>query len=113
MKILLCCAGGFSTNMLMQNMRKVVQQSAKLNDADFDFTAIPADSIESQIDGWDIVLVGPQIIHKIDFIKSILEPRDIPYAVIDKDVYGQMDGATVMKLALVTHKKHQLAKQAV
>lgn len=37
------------------NMRKVVQQSAKLNDADFDFTAIPADSIESQIDGWDIV----------------------------------------------------------
>lgn len=33
--------------------------------------------------------------------------RDIPYAVIDKDVYGQMDGATVMKLALVTHKKHQ------
>lgn len=113
MKILLCCAGGFSTNMLMQNMRKVVQQSAKLNDADFDFTAIPADSIESQIDGWDIVLVGPQITHKIDFIKSILEPRDIPYAVIDKDVYGQMDGATVMKIALVTHKKHQLAKQAV
>ena len=102
MKILLCCAGGFSTNMLMQNMRKVVQQSAKLNDTDFD-----------QIDGWDIDLVGPQITHKIDFIKSILEPRDIPYAVIDKDVYGQMDGATVMKLALVTHKKHQLAKQAV
>ncbi len=26
MKILLCCAGGFSTNMLMQNMKKVVKR---------------------------------------------------------------------------------------
>lgn len=111
MKILLCCAGGFSTNMLMQNMKKVVQKSSKLKDEDFDFTAIPADSIESQIDGWDLVLVGPQITHKIDFLKTILEPRNIPYAVIDKDVYGQMDGATVMKLALVTYKKHQLQNE--
>ncbi|MGT2950119.1 PTS sugar transporter subunit IIB [Streptococcus cuniculi] len=108
MKILLCCAGGFSTNMLMQNMRKVVQKSEVLNDEDFDFTAIPADALEQEIDGWDIVLVGPQIAHKIDYIKSILEPRSLPYAVIDKDVYGQMDGATVLKLALVTHRKHTL-----
>ena len=44
MRILLCCAGGFSTNMLMQNMKKVVKESAKLNEEDFKFTAIPADS---------------------------------------------------------------------
>lgn len=111
MKILLCCAGGFSTNMLMQSMKKVVKQSEKLNEADFDFTAIPADSLEGTVENWDIVLVGPQIAHKIDFIKSILTPLDIPYAIIDKDVYGEMDGATVMKLALVTYKKHQLSKQ--
>ena len=104
MKILLCCAGGFSTNMLMQNMKKVVKQSEKLNEADFD-------SLEGTVENWDIVLVGPQIAHKIDFIKSILTPLDIPYAIIDKDVYGEMDGATVMKLALVTYKKHQLSKQ--
>mgnify|MGYP001775718353 FL=1 len=46
MRILLCCAGGFSTNMLMQNMKKVVKESAKLNEEDFKFTAIPADSLE-------------------------------------------------------------------
>lgn len=109
MKILLCCAGGFSTNMLMQKMRKVVQESEKLNDADFKFTAIPADSLEEEIDNWDIVLVGPQVSHKTDFIEAICKPRNKPYTVIDKDVYGQMDGATVLKLALVTYKKHQLA----
>ena len=52
--------------------------------------------------------MGPQISHKVDFIESITKPRNIPYVVIDKDVYGSMDGATVMKLALVTYKKHQM-----
>ena len=112
MKILLCCAGGFSTNMLMQNMKKVVKESAKLDENDFDFTAIPADSLESEIDNWDIVMVGPQVSHKTDFIQSICEPRNKPFVVIDKDVYGKMDGATVMKLALVTYKKHELASKA-
>lgn len=108
MRILLCCAGGFSTNMLMQNMKKVVKESAKLNEEDFKFTAIPADSLESEIDNWDIVLVGPQVSHKTDFIASICEPRNIPFTVIDSDVYGSMDGAIVLKLALVTYKQHQM-----
>lgn len=108
MRILLCCAGGFSTNMLMQNMKKVINESAKLNEEDFSFTAIPADSLEDEIDNWDIVLVGPQISHKLDFIGAICEPRNKPFTVIDKEIYGQMDGATVLKLALVTYKKHQL-----
>lgn len=106
MKILLCCAGGFSTNMLMQNMKKVVKESSKLNIEDFDFTAIPADLLENEIDNWDIVMIGPQVSHKTDFIESICKPRNKPFVVIDKDVYGQMDGATVLKLALLTHKKY-------
>ena len=75
MKILLCCAGGFSTNMLMQNMKKVVKESAKLDENDFEFTAIPADSIESQVDEWDIVLIGPQISHKLDFLEGICRAK--------------------------------------
>ena len=110
MRILLCCAGGFSTNMLMQNMKKVVKESAKLNEEDFKFTAIPADSLEEEIDNWDGVLVGPQVSHKIDIIEAVCKPKNVPFAVIDKDVYGQMDGATVLKLALVTRKKHEMGK---
>lgn len=110
MRILLCCAGGFSTNMLMQSMKKVVKESAKLKEEDFKFTAIPADTLESEIDNWDVVMIGPQVSHKVDFIENICNPRGIPYSVIDKDVYGQMDGATVLKLAILTHRKHQLSK---
>lgn len=110
MKILLCCAGGFSTNMMMQRMREVVKNSQKLDSKDFEFDAIPADALEDKVDGWDVVLIGPQITHKIEHIKTVLDPKGIPCAVIDKDVYGEMDGATVLKLALVTYKKSKLAK---
>ena len=37
MRIVLCCAGGLSTTMLMNSMKDTVHNSAKLNDADFDF----------------------------------------------------------------------------
>ena len=57
-----------------------------------------------------MVLVGPQVSHKIDFIEAVCKPKNVPFAVIDKDVYGQMDGATVLKLALVTRKKHEMGK---
>lgn len=106
LNILLCCAGGFSTNMLMQSMKKVVHESVKLNDEDFSFEAIPVDSLESKSSDFDVVLVGPQIAHKEEFIKAILTPKNIPYAIIDKDIYGQMDGATVMKQALIAYKKN-------
>ena len=43
MRIVLCCAGGLSTTMLMNSMKDTVHNSAKLNDADFDFIAIPID----------------------------------------------------------------------
>ena len=54
--------------MLMQNMKKVVKNSSKLNEDDFKFIAIPADSLEEEIDNWDIVLIGPQVSHKNIFI---------------------------------------------
>ena len=47
MKIVLCCAGGFSTTMLMDSMKKTVKDSAKLNIDDFQFTAIPVDLLQS------------------------------------------------------------------
>ncbi len=110
MKIVLCCAGGFSTTMLMDSMKKTLKGSQKLNVDDFQFTAIPVDLLEQEVDGCDVVVVGPQIAHKLDYIKKILEPNKIPYTVIDQDTYGKMDGATALKMALIAHKKSQLSK---
>ena len=104
MKIVLCCAGGFSTTMLMDSMKKTVKDSAKLNIDDFQFTAIPEDLLQSEVEGMDVLVIGPQIAHKIDYIKPIIDPYHIPYVIVDKDTYGKMDGATVMKMALIVRR---------
>lgn len=111
MKIVLCCAGGFSTTMLMDNMKKTVEASKKLKAEDYEFVAIPVDLLEHEVENCDVVVVGPQIAHKLDYIKKIIEPKNIPYTVIDQDTYGKMDGATAFKMALLAYRKAQLSKK--
>lgn len=112
MKIVLCCAGGLSTTMLMNSMKDAVKKSPKLNEADFDFTAIPVDLLDSEVGDADAVVLGPQISHKVDVVKRGLGARvdDVPVVVVEKGIYGQMDGATVLKKVLVERKKIELAK---
>ena len=72
MRIVLCCAGGLSTTMLMNSMKDTVHNSAKLNDADFDFIAIPIDILQSEADNCDVLVLGPQVAHKLDAVSSNL-----------------------------------------
>lgn len=110
MKIVLCCAGGLSTTMLMDSMKAIVKKSAKLNEDDFRFVAIPVDILQSEVEDCDVLVIGPQIVHKLDFIKPIIEPYHIPYVIVDQEVYGKMDGATVMKQVLIARRKADMAK---
>ena len=107
-RIVLCRR--LSTTMLMDSMKKTVKDSAKLNIDDFQFTAIPVDLLQSEVEGMDVLVIGPQIAHKIDYIKPIIDPYHIPYVIVDKDTYGKMDGATVMKMALIARKKADMQK---
>ena len=110
MKIVLCCAGGFSTTMLMDNMKKTVHNSAKLKDEDFAFKAVPVDLLPAEVEDTEVLVVGPQIAHRIDYIHEMIDPYQIPHIIVDQDVYGKMDGATVMKQVLIARRKADLAK---
>ena len=110
MEIVLCCAGGFSTTMLMDSMKRTVKESAKLNDDDFSFVAVPVDILNSEVENCDVLVIGPQIAHRLDYIKPIIDPYHIPYVIVDKDTYGKMDGATVLKMALIARKKADMNK---
>lgn len=110
MKIVLCCAGGFSTTMLMDSMKRTVKESAKLNDDDFSFVAVPVDILNSEVENCDVLVIGPQIAHRLDYIKPIIDPYHTPYVIVDKDTYGKMDGATVLKMALIARKKADMNK---
>lgn len=105
MNIVLCCAGGFSTTMMMEKIKDVIRASKSLNIEDFSLKAISADMLQEETEPIDVVLIGPQIAHREEYIKGILEPRGAAYAIMDKVTYGKMDGATALKMALIADRK--------
>ena len=110
MKILLVCAGGFSTTMMMESMKKVVKESKSLDEKDYPMESIGVDKLERYINDYDVILVGPQLSHKYDFIKGEADKVNKPTVLLTSDIYGSMDGATVMKQALVAYRKNEALK---
>lgn len=65
MKVLLVCAGGMSTSIIMKKMRDY----ARTNDIDdFEVQATGVGSFRDVIDAFDVVLLGPQISYRFDEI---------------------------------------------
>ncbi|MGX7419546.1 PTS sugar transporter subunit IIB [Carnobacterium gallinarum] len=106
MKILLVCAGGFSTTMMMEAMKKVINGSEKLAIEDFPMEAIGVDRLEQNIDNYEVILVGPQLSHKFDYVAEEAKKRDKPAVLLTSEIYGAMDGGTVVKQAIIAYRKN-------
>jgi PTS system cellobiose-specific IIB component len=98
-KILLVCAGGFSTSMLMQKMK----ESALQENLDVEIEAIGEASLEDHND-CDIVLLGPQIAYRE---KDLSQELNIPVKVLSAIDYGMMNGQNVLKFALDSIKESE------
>lgn len=94
MKIMLACAFGMSTSILVKRM----QDAAKNEGKDYKIWAVDVDSIEDE-SGYDVILVGPQVKNRIIEIKGIIENDDIPVEAIENSIYGKCDGAAVLQFA--------------
>lgn len=101
MKIILVCFAGMSTSMLVSKMEKVAAERG----IDATISAMPATEIYDELDGADVVLLGPQARYALDKVKSETDPKGIPVAVIDSVLYGTMNGAAVLDMALEMAKK--------
>lgn len=99
MKILLSCAGGMSTGMLVQKMKEY----AKSQDIKADIEAYGLSELEDHIEGTDVILLGPQV----GFQKEEVEEKypGIPVEVIEMMDYGMMNGEKVFKSAQGAIKK--------
>ena len=92
MKILLVCAGGMSTGILMKKMEAYwADQNEKL-----DIFAVGMSEYEEVYKGYDIVLVGPQIGYRAEQIK---EDTGLPTATIPSFDYAVGNCANIMQLA--------------
>jgi|GEM_PF-85689 len=98
MKILLVCAGGMSTSILM---KKVEKYAAEQGIEPFEIAAVGVSAAhdEAQEHSYEVCLVGPQVGYQMD---SISEATGLPTAVISTEAYGNADSAAVIALARET-----------
>jgi len=93
-KIILACAGGFSTSMLVEKMKEAVSNKG----LDIVIDACGEGSLANYLPA-DIVMLGPQMGHAEDGVKAKVGPN-VPVTVIDMMDYGMMDGEKVLNVAL-------------
>lgn len=98
--IMLNCAAGMSTSLLVNKMKEAAQAQG----IDAKIFACPASEADQHFKEVDCILLGPQV----SYLKSDMENKtkgagkdgqDIPLGVIDMQAYGMMDGAKALKQA--------------
>ncbi|ECJ3937453.1 PTS sugar transporter subunit IIB [Salmonella enterica] len=94
--ILLVCAGGMSTSLLVKRM---IEYAAMI-DVSVNIFALGIAEAKGRIKNneADIVLLGPQVRFQKSEIEAIAQGK-IPVAVINMKEYGAMDGKAVLEFA--------------
>lgn len=86
MKVLLVCAAGMSTSMLMKKM----EAYAKDNSIDLEIAARSFSELKNPADdGYDCILIGPQISYQKD--KVVAKAQGLPVDVIPMKDYGRQN----------------------
>lgn len=95
--IMLACAAGMSTSMLVAKMQK----AAEAKGVDAEIFAVASAEAEDRIASQkvDVLLLGPQVRFMEKDFKSKLEPKGIPIGVIPIADYGMMKGDKVLDYA--------------
>ncbi len=94
MNILLVCAAGMSTSLLVNRMN----DAAKAKGIELNIEAHPVGSIDSYGEQADVILLGPQVRYELKNVQKSYP--DKPVEVIQMQDYGMMNGAKVLDRAL-------------
>jgi PTS system cellobiose-specific IIB component len=98
MKILLVCAGGASTGLLLKKMEKYwAEQGEPLQ-----IKATSVFSCVSKAKDYDIIMMGPQVAYQL---KNIQKEVPNPVEVIPSLDYGMQNCANIWKLAQKMYEK--------
>lgn len=97
-KIYLICSAGMSTSMLASRMQSVADASGE----DLKIEAFPHSQLKKIVknESIDCLLLGPQIRHMVDDIKSEYKESGFAIGVVDAMDYGMMDGEKVLNNAI-------------
>ena len=90
--ILLVCAAGMSTSLLVNKMKA----AAKERGLEINIDALPVSECSRVIDTVDMVLLGPQVRFQKPQVDALVQGR-VPVEVIDMRLYGTMNGKAILE----------------
>ncbi len=90
-QIMLVCAAGMSTSLMVSKMEKAAQDQA---------VPVPEAKEYLQNNAVDVLLLGPQVRYLKNEFSADLSARGIPVEVIPMTDYGMMKGDKVLALAV-------------
>lgn len=96
--IMLACAAGMSTSMLVKRM----QDAAKAEGKDYEIFAKSTSDIDAELASDhkpDVLLLGPQVGYLKNDVKKKTDEAGIPMDVINMMDYGMMKGDKVLAAA--------------
>lgn len=104
-KIYLFCSQGMSTSMLAQKMQNVATE----NKMPVEVKAFSHGLLQEIIDKEhpDVIMLGPQVRYLYDGTVKNFEKYGQPILMIDSEDYGVMNGAKVLKQALIALKNNK------
>ena len=97
--ILLVCASGASTSILVQKMKGLLHESEP-----WKIEAKPYRELPQVIAKYDVVLVAPQVDYDLEAIRALAAPYDgIRVMAIDPDIFASQDAAAILDLVRHDH----------
>lgn len=121
MFVYICCAGGMTSSLICENIKKSAKsdlkiyldaltnaasdfQLGKLNDFDIILGYGAASAItnmfiiENDLDKiLDLVLISPQVRFELPRIKKIMNPYNVPVSTIEMRTFGTMNGSKMIE----------------
>ncbi|SFC12467.1 PTS system, cellobiose-specific IIB component [Alkalibacterium subtropicum] len=96
--IMLVCAAGMSTSILVTKMQEIAEQRS----LDVHIFAVSGTEAEDKLKDRpvDIMMLGPQVRYMKPKFEDLAEKNDIIIEVIDMRDYGTMNGENVLNTAL-------------
>lgn len=97
-RVLIICGAGASSGFIAQRIRK----EANLRNLKLKVDARSEAELLDSVADADVVLVGPHLEYMIDEIKGKCAVHGVQAVLIPQAVYGTLDGAKALDLALET-----------
>jgi PTS system cellobiose-specific IIB component len=96
--IVLVCAAGMSTSLLVTKMKR----AADIKGVEADIFAISAQEVDLTLKNKniDVLLLAPQVKYRKKQFEDLVSSQNIPVDDINMQYYGMMDGEQVLEQAL-------------